>query len=139
MKHILIAYEERPVSDRVLERAAEVAKAFGARVTVTSVAPLMVGTTGRGVGPYDPADPPARHEQETTDAVERLAKLGVSDAEAAPLVGDATDAIVDLARERKSDLLVIGAHEGGLLSRLTHGSIEDSLIHKAPTDVLVVR
>ena len=38
MKTILLAYEERPVARRVLERTAELAKAFDAKVIVTSVA-----------------------------------------------------------------------------------------------------
>ena len=42
MKTILLAYEERPVSARVLERTAELAKAFDANVIVTSVAPILL-------------------------------------------------------------------------------------------------
>ena len=137
MKHILVAYEKREVSDRVLERAAELAKALDARVTVTSLAPVLVGV-GRGIGPFDPADPPSRHEREVENAVLRLEKLGVHGATAVPLVGDAADQIVELARAKDCDLIVLGAHEGGLWSRFTEGSIEDSVVHHAPVDVLVV-
>ena len=140
MKHILVAYEERPVAERVLERTAELAKAFGSRVTVASVAPVLVGMAGaRGIGPHDPADPPERHQAETMNAVDKLERLGAVGAEAVPLVGDPSDQIVELARKRHCDLLVIGAHEGGLVSRLAHGNIEDSIVHNAPADVLVVR
>ena len=138
MKHILIAYEESPVSDHVLERTAELAKAFGARVTVTSVAPVLVGA-GHGIGPYDPPDPPERHAREVHDAISRLGELGVHGATAAPLVGDAVDVIVELAKDRQCDLIAIGAHEGGLVSRLAHGSIGDSIVHRSAVDVLVVR
>lgn len=65
MKTILVCYEERPVAGRVLERAAELAKLSGANVVVASVAPAA---HGKGLGPYDPADPPERHDAELEDA-----------------------------------------------------------------------
>ena len=137
MKHILIAYEERDVSDRVLERAAEIAKAFEAKVTVTSVAPVLAAV-GHGIGPYDPADPPERHRREAVDAVLRLESLGVHGATAVPLVGDPAHEIVELAEARKCDLVVVGAHEGGLLTRLFAMSVSDVVAHRSPVDVLVV-
>ena len=47
--------------------------------------------------------------------------------------------IVELAKDRQCDLIAIGAHEGGLVSRLAHGSIGDSIVHRSAVDVLVVR
>ena len=55
MKTILLAYEERPVAPRVVERTVQLAKALGAKVIVTSVAPILLT---KGQGPWDPADPP---------------------------------------------------------------------------------
>jgi nucleotide-binding universal stress UspA family protein len=135
MKIILLAYEERPVSRRVLDRTAELAKAFDAEVIVTSVARVL---HTRGQGPWDPADPPSRHRQEVDDAAARLAEMGVRGAETVVASGDPGDAIVKLADERKADLIVLGAHDGGLLSRLIEGSVSDSVAHHAHTDVLIV-
>jgi nucleotide-binding universal stress UspA family protein len=135
MKTILVCYEERPVASRVLERSAQLAKWSGAKVIVTSVAPIL---HGRGGG-VDPVDPPARHEGEVHDAQSRLQELGVSDVEAVPAVGDPAAAIVALADERQVDLIVLGAHEGGVFSRLLEGSPGDAVVHKAHTDVLIVR
>jgi nucleotide-binding universal stress UspA family protein len=135
MKTILLAYEERPVSRRILERTAALAKAFDAKVIVTSVAPVLLT---KGQGPWDPADPPGRHRQEVDDAVARLAELGVRGAETVVASGDPAHSIVELADERKVDLIVLGAHDGGLLSRLIEGSVSDSVAHRAHTDVLIV-
>ena len=135
MKTIIVCYEERPVATRVLERAAMFAKALGAKVIVTSVAP---GVHGRSLGPYDPADPPERHEAEVEDAAARLAELGVTGVETVTGAGDPAHAIVHLADERRADLIVLGAHDGGLFSRLFEGSLGDTVVHKAHTDVLVV-
>lgn len=137
MKQILVCYEERPVSGRVLERAALLAKALEAKVIVTSVAPVL-RMPRRGMGPIDPADPPERHEEELRDAAARLAELGVGDAETVAGLGDPARTVLDLAEKRGVDLIVLGAHEGGVLSRLFEGSIGDAVVHKAQTDVLVV-
>jgi nucleotide-binding universal stress UspA family protein len=135
MKTLLVCYEERPVAQRVLERAAEFARLLDAKVILTSVAPVI---HGRGVGPYDPVDPPARHEEEVEDAAARLAELGVQDVETVVGMGEPAHAIVELADSRSVDLIVLGAHDGGLFSRLLEGSIGDRVAHKAHTDVLIV-
>ena len=135
MKTILLAYEERPVSARVLERTAELAKAFDANVIVTSVAPILLT---KGQGPWDPADPPARHREEVDHAAARQAELGLHGVETVVTGGDPGHAIVELADERKADLIVLGAHDGGLLSRLFEGSVGDAVAHHAHTDVLIV-
>jgi nucleotide-binding universal stress UspA family protein len=121
----------------VLERAAELATALHARVIVTSVTPVL-SYTGHGVGPYDPADPPLRHREEALDAAARLAELGVSGVEAVTGLGDPGRTIVAMAGERDVDLIVIGASDRGLLTHLLTGSVEDTVVRKAPTDVLVV-
>ena len=135
MKTILVAYEERPVAPRVLERAAELALLADARVLVTSVTPVL---HLRG-GPIDPVDPPERHAAEIDRALARLRELGVEDAEGVPAIGDTAATIVQVAEEHEVDLIVLGAHEGGALSRLIEGSPGDAVVHRAPTDVLVVR
>jgi nucleotide-binding universal stress UspA family protein len=137
MKTMLVCYEERPVARRVLERAAELAKALDARVLVTSVAPVL-GMVPHGTGPYDPVDPPERHDQELADAAAQLAELGLTEVETVTGVGDPAKTIVEIADARSVDLIVLGAHDGGLLSRVFEGSVGDRVAHKAHTDVLIV-
>ena len=135
MKTIVLAYEERPVSRDVVERTAELAKALSAKVVVTSVAPVLVT---KGQGPWDPADPPSRHREEVHEAAERLGYLGVTNVETVVTGGEPAHAIVELADERKANLIVLGAHDGGLVSRLIGASVSDAVAHHAHTDVLIV-
>jgi nucleotide-binding universal stress UspA family protein len=70
---------------------------------------------------------------------------GVADAAGMPSatelgrVGDAAAAILDAAHEHHADVVVIGSHERGWLSRLFSGSVEQDLIRFADFSVLVVK
>ena len=134
MKTILMCHADRPVADTVIERTAMLAQKFGAKVYVTSVAPVL---HSRG-GPIDPVDPPSAHEHEAGDAVARLAERGVMGAEPIVAIGDAVDAIVHLADEHHVDLIVVGAHDGGGVSRFIRGAVGEEVARKAHADVLIV-
>jgi len=136
MKHIIVGYDETPPAERALERAAELAKAFGAKLTVTSIAPVLVGA-GRGIGPVDPADPPALHQLQLQHAKDKLAALGL-DAEIVVGIGDPARSIVSLAEDKSADLIVVGTREPGMLERLFGLSVSGSVEHHAHCDVLIV-
>jgi nucleotide-binding universal stress UspA family protein len=138
MRKILMCYEERPVAPRVIERTAQLAKAFDATVVVTSVARVLHGMAARGMGGIDPTDPPERHAEEVEDAAARLAELGVAKVEKVTGIGDPTRAILQLAEERQVDVIVVGAHDGGMLSQLVESSPAGTIATKAHADVLVV-
>jgi universal stress protein A len=135
MKTIVLAYDDSPEAERALRRARVIAKALGARVIVASIAPILV-PAGRGIGPYDPADPPEHHRKLAEDAASFLAEGGV-EAEAVDGLGDAGDAIVRIADEREADLIVLGSTHHLHLARLL-GSVSDDVAHHAHCDVLLV-
>ncbi len=136
MKTIVVAYDDTEPAKRALARAADLTKTFGAKLIVTSVAP--VGAHGpRGGGPVDPADPPEHHRQELEDARAFLSESGVA-AELQAGVGDAADVIVALAEERDADLIVVGTREPGMIDRLFKGSVSAAVSRHARCDVLIV-
>jgi universal stress protein A len=137
MKKIVVGYDASPEADRALERAAEVAKAFGADVIVTSVARILYGG-GKGLAGIDPIDSPELHEEEARRAKERLSELGV-EAKTVDGLGDPGRMIVKVAEANDADLIVVGSHTAGALERFFVGSVSDSVKHHAACDVLVVR
>jgi nucleotide-binding universal stress UspA family protein len=73
---ILIGYDESDASRRALERAATLAKAFEAKLVVTSVAPVTITATGRSIV-ADPVEPASEHRQELSDARAYLEGEGI--------------------------------------------------------------
>lgn len=135
MKTIVLGYDESPEAGRALRRTAEVARALDARVAVVSVAPILL-PAGRGIGPYDPVDPPERHSALAHDAAAALAEHGIETEEITAL-GDVGDAIVRVADEHGAELIVLGmTHHPHLAPVL--GSVSDDVAHHAHCDVLLV-
>jgi nucleotide-binding universal stress UspA family protein len=133
---IVVGYDETEPARRALERAAQLAHAFGAKLVVTSVAPPLLGGP-RSAGPIDPTDTPADHREQLAHAREALAGLGVQ-AEFVPAVGDPAHTIVELAEDRRADLIVVGTREPNVLERLLGQSVSSSVAHQTHSDVLIV-
>jgi nucleotide-binding universal stress UspA family protein len=137
MKTIVVGYDESEAAKRALDRAAEFAKAFGAKLLVTSVAPTLEPASGRGAGGIDPVDSPQKHVAELANAREHLQAQGI-EAEYQAAVGEPAVAIVALATEQHADLIVVGTRELGFIQRLFGQSVSDAVAHRAHCDVLIV-
>jgi nucleotide-binding universal stress UspA family protein len=135
MKTIVLAYDESPEAGRALEKTVELAKALSATVVVTSVAPVL-HLAGRGIGPFDPADPPERHKELARDAVAILTEQGIA-ARAVTALGEPGHTIVELADREKAEMIVLGMSHHPHLSRL-FGSVSEEVAHHAHCDVLLV-
>jgi nucleotide-binding universal stress UspA family protein len=72
-------------------------------------------------------------------AREQAAKAGVTEVETFARQGDAADAILDVAEEQRSDLIVVGNRGMTGASRFLLGSVPNKVSHHAPCSVLIVR
>jgi nucleotide-binding universal stress UspA family protein len=64
---------------------------------------------------------------------------GVVDVETYARQGDAADAILDVAEEQRSDLIVVGNRGMTGAKRFLLGSVPNKVSHHAPCSVLIVR
>jgi nucleotide-binding universal stress UspA family protein len=136
MKKIVLGYDDRDASQRALERAAQLVKAFDSELIVTSVTPT-VASIGRSAGAIDVTDPPEKHAQELARAREYLEGQGIS-ADYRPAVGNPADTIVELAKDGGADLIIVGTHEPNIVERLLGQSVSEAVSHKAHRDVMIV-
>jgi nucleotide-binding universal stress UspA family protein len=64
---------------------------------------------------------------------------GIGEVETFACQGDAADAILDVAEERRSDLIVVGNKGMTGAKRFLLGSVPNKVSHHAPCSVLIVR
>ena len=124
---ILLAYNQTSDSDRALQRTAELAGFYDARIVVTSVAPVVVGT----------ALAETRQARELRRAGSRLEELG-HEVELVEAVGDVAEAIVEVSLRYEVDLIVVGTRELGAIERLLGHSVSEGVQRMARCDVLIV-
>jgi nucleotide-binding universal stress UspA family protein len=145
VKTIVVGYDGHEAAQRALDRAIEEARGGKARLVVISVAEMTLNPEGpQNFGTLD--DSPARMiplveppelEPLFQAARERIEAAGVQ-ADFMWSAGEPADAIVGAARDRRATLVVVGAHHGGLLSRVLGGDVASEVKRTAGCDVLVV-
>ena len=136
IKTIVVGYDETEASRRALERAAALARAFESKLVVTSVAPVTVTASARSIG-ADPVETGAEHREELAQARAYLDGEGLS-ADYVEALGHEAESILEVARERSADMIVVGSREVSGLQRLMGQSVSNAVAHGARCDVLIV-
>jgi universal stress protein A len=140
-QHILCVTDFSAPSKKGVERATELAGHYSARLTLLHVIEhFPVDRSNEVIAPED-ADPASYRQEQARRALAEIAQqYGCTEATADLAVSShsAGKAIVGYAREKHTDLIVIGSHgHHGLAAIL--GSTANTVMHTAPCDVLAVR
>lgn len=142
---ILVGTDGSETAHAALRRAIELAVGLRARLNVVSAYEPLSEPRLRG------ETTPARGEAEwATNVHEEVVALleraraeavsgGVAEVETFARVGDAADAIVDVAEEQRCDLIVVGNKGMTGAKRFLLGSVPNKVSHHAPCSVLIVR
>ena len=131
MKKILLAYDGGEPARRALDTTIELAKAFGASVSVVSVVPVHTGRS-----PVDPWDDRTVHAQELVEAKELLIKNGLEPNLLEP-AGDPAKKIEEIAREGEYDTIVMGSRGLGVLERTLQGSVSEHVVTHSDATVVI--
>ena len=141
MKKFLVGVDGSPEAGAAVRKAAELAKAFGARLTLVYVAPP---------NPTYAADTWAA-ELKRADVIEHgyvPALLLQAELECRPSgvvadttsrTGRAAETMAEMAESGGFDLVVVGHRGRGAVQRALLGSVADRLVQICPRPVLVVR
>jgi nucleotide-binding universal stress UspA family protein len=131
---IVVGYDGSEAARHALGLVTELA---GPDTGVTVLAVVESNLTSLGPSPPDQADVEAAGRT-LEEAYIFLQERGIR-ARAERSVGDPADRILDEARRRDADLLVVGSHGKRLAQRLLLGSVSAKVVNRARCPVLVVR
>jgi len=139
-KHILLAvdfFEQHPL---VAERAQDLAKRYGAKLSLIHVVDtLPIGDPANDVlVPFEMDLAQEFIELGRKKLTELAAKLAIPEERAWLETGSPTQEIVRVAEENAVDLIVVGSHGRRGLALLL-GSTANGVLHHATCDVLAVR
>jgi nucleotide-binding universal stress UspA family protein len=131
---IVVGYDGSDHARRALERAADVANPGDDILVVGAVEPKL--EPGPTTGSHQDPSEAEHRRQNLEDAKAFFAEKGY-DVETAEAYGDPGSAIVNAGED--ADLIVVGSRGRNTLERLLLGSVSSKVIHRAKSDVLVVR
>ena len=136
MKQILVATDGSENGRYALDEAVELAAAAGAKLTVVYVRHAPLPVLGEPV--YQRSlSAELRHANETVAIATGVAHTAGVEAEAEVLEGDPAKQIVEFARLRDVDLIVVGSRGLGTLTGTLLGSVSRDVLHHADRPVLV--
>lgn len=142
---ILVGTDGSDTAEKAVERAIELANELGADLHIVSAYEPVSEQRLRKEQVDVPKDlqwmvNPREDVVKLLESAEKKAKdAGVKDVHTSACQGDAADAILDVAEEQNSELIVIGNKGMTGTKRFLLGSVPNKVSHYAPTSVLIVR
>ena len=144
-RSILVGTDGSDTAQAALGRAIELAAGLGARLHIVSAYEPVADPRLLGEQVVAPKDVQwainPRGDVLTLLEAARAEALsgGVTLVETSARQGDAADAILDVAEEQRSDLIVVGNKGMTGAKRFLLGSVPNKVSHHAPCSVLIVR
>jgi nucleotide-binding universal stress UspA family protein len=141
---IVVGTDGSETAGKAVDAAVELARPAGATVEIVSAYEPVPAQRLRAEARRVPADlqwvinPREDVEATLAEAAGRVRDAGVT-ARIYAREGDPADAILDVAEERGSDLIVVGNKGMTGAKRFLLGSVPNKVSHHAPCSVLIVR
>ncbi len=140
MESIVVGTDGSQAAEAAVEQAADLARGSGARLHVVTAYPDVPSYRERITSSAKRDSIQLREVAETVLArtVQKLTDQGIA-VETHARDGDPAEAILEVAQERKADLIVVGNRGLTGIERFLLGSVSSKLSHHAPCSVMIVR
>lgn len=135
-RELLLATDGSTYSERATERAVDIAKSYGGHLSIVAATDLACELYAESPEVGEDLIEKARGTVE--EGRKRADSSGVA-VECHVREGLAYKAIIDLAKEKKIEAIIMGSHGRTGLRRLLMGSVVEKVIGHAPCPVLVVK
>jgi nucleotide-binding universal stress UspA family protein len=145
IRSIVVGTDGSETATKAVREAGELASKLGAGMSIVSAYAPVSNQRLREEARQVPEDlqwmVSPREDVDATlrEAKELLEDLGVTDVQLHPREGDPADAILDVAEEQGSDLIVVGNKGMTGAKRFLLGSVPNKVSHHAPCSVLIIR
>ena len=141
---IVVGTDGSETAKGAVDQAIELAKVFGASLSIVSAYQPVSGRRVQGEQADAPAD--VQHEIGPREDVNLVLEAAAADARKAevevqthPVEADPADAILNVAEQVKADLIVVGNKGMTGARRYLLGSVPNNVSHHAPCSVIIVR
>jgi len=142
-KSVVVATDGSPHSAAAASEAIGIAKRNSARLTVIAVVPADIAMPTdidfAAIQREKLADQEMQAAEKNARAVKEAAQQAGVDAQAFVMSGKPADAIMEIAKDKVADLVVVGSHGRTGLDRLLMGSVAERVIVLSSCAVLVVK
>lgn len=142
-KSLVVATDGSSYSSAAASEAIGIAKRSGAKLTVLAVVPADIAMPTdvdfAALAREKIADQEMQAAEKNARAVKEAAQKAGVDASAFVMTGKPADAIMEIARDKSADLVVVGSHGRTGLDRLLMGSVAQRVIVLTNCAVLVVK
>ena len=141
---IVVGTDGSDTATQAVRQAIELARSVGARIELVSAYEPVSDARLRQESLQVPQDlqwivNPREDVEATLEAAAAEIRAAGVEAEVFPRQGDPADAILDVAEERGSDLIVVGNKGMTGAKRFLLGSVPNKVSHHAPCSVLIIR
>ena len=142
-KSIVVASDGSPHSAAAASEAIGIAKRNSAKLTVLAVVPADIAMPTdidfATIAREKLADQEMQSAEKNAKAVKEAAQRAGVDAQAFVMSGKPADAIIEIAKDKSADLIVVGSHGRTGLDRLLMGSVAERVIVLSTCAVLVAK
>jgi len=143
-RSIVVGTDGSDTASEAVRQATQLARTVGARIALVSAYEPVTDARLRDESVQIPLDlswmvnPREDVDATLAAAAEQIREAGV-EVEVFAVQGDPADAILDVAEERDSDLIVVGNKGMTGAKRFLLGSVPNKISHHAPCSVLIIR